>query len=147
MFWIVFGAVFGTLTLFSFLGLVYIKLVYSEFPPDYRPENYRYEHAIQLDLTTYPNRGLYHSKFPALEDAAEWSQDKHAEYASAVARKYALNRKFLKQYEAAFTDAGKISLLMTTLGDIALIAKHNPRSKFWTELYAEARSGMRKKDN
>ena len=113
---------------------------------DYDPRDGRAAQELQLQLSAYPNRGLYADKELSLSELTQLPQAEQMRFSDAVTRRYALNPRFRRLQEAALRRQSVAALALRTtatgLGNIAFLAHWNPNS-FWTRHYQELLAELR----
>jgi hypothetical protein len=104
---------------------------------DYDPEKYKDDTELEMRPWKYANFGLYQSladlQAMDLKDLARMPIAEQAKYSDAIFRRYAKNQKFL---DLQMANADAISKTTIGIGNLAVIALHNPGSE-WAEIHAQ----------
>lgn len=123
--------VVGIAVLAAFAFRVYYRFYWSELPPEYDPKKTSADAPLELDPKAYPNRGLYHRKFPSFPEFAQLTLEKQAKYASVFPRRYGMRDDYLDQlYESLTHDSVQLSI--STLGNLAYLSRLHPTSRWAT---------------
>ncbi len=103
--------------------------------PDYNPDDYIDEVALQLSPASYPNYGNYTSESVPLNELAARPIEEQAKFSDAICRRYAKNPIFGEMQKGAWQLPTYDELNETSIGNAAFMKIHNPNDQFWVEKY------------